>query len=79
MTQERRDWKFLRETHSAGEQTKAQQGTFRIAAVRRPQHMFIWFQLTDVENDQNNNPLVFNTFNIGADRTTIKAAQPTSI
>ena len=63
------NWSYLKERVEISPSTNARQGTFRItSAIRKPRHIFIWV-LNDAKlNDQTQNMLTFNTFNIANNR-----------
>ena len=62
-------WSYLKERVEISPSSNARQGTFRItSAIRKPRHVFIWV-LNDAKlNDQTQNMLTFNTFNIANNR-----------
>ena len=62
-------WSYLKERVEISPSTNSRQGTFRItSSIRKPRHVFIW-ALNDAKlNDQTQNMLTFNTFNIANNR-----------
>ena len=67
-------WTYLKERVEVAPFT-LQSGTFRIASsIRKPRHVFIWVLNNAKLNDQEQNMLAFNTYNI-ANARTITSAQ----
>ena len=63
------DWSYLKERVEISPSTNARQGTFRItSSIRKPRHVFIWVLNDTKLNDQTQNMLTFNTFNIANNR-----------
>ena len=63
-------WSYLKERLEQSGDLQSRQGTFKITTnIRKPRHVFVWALNTAKPNNQEQNPLVFNTYNIANNRT----------
>ncbi|PFX18802.1 hypothetical protein AWC38_SpisGene16812 [Stylophora pistillata] len=67
-------WSYLREEIVASDPLRQASGTFRITnAVKQPRHVFVWIVNANKFSDQEQNPLLFNTYNIADQKYLTKA------
>ena len=63
-------WTYLKEMVLAANTTQQKTGTFKISSgVNRPRHVFVWVTNDASQNDQTQNPFLYNTFSVANDQT----------